>query len=255
MLLARLRLILVASTPVAGLLVAAPALAAPATEVVPAPSPGPAAADEGPAELAPTSSGAGESVDPVPDPRAPDAPEVTPPVEPAPAPAAAEPAMDSSPEASTPPAPRVEKPARRGRAPVDPYERALRKQRRAGLGMTIGGFALFGTTYLASAYAGVSAIDEGRGVDGDGSRDDREVAYGQRLLIPVVGPFVAAAAAPSATEGLATVLAGVAQTASLAVGIAGSVIYVRAKRKSMERLAVTVTPRIGGASLGISGRF
>ena len=96
--------------------------------------------------------------------------------------------------------------------PPKPYNR------NRGLGLTIAGFTIFGFSYLISAASGTIAIDTG---DAD---------IGRPLLIPVVGPFIAATRSPSATFGFGVAFAGVVQLAGLGMGVSGAVILGNSRR-------------------------
>ncbi|RMG99305.1 MAG: hypothetical protein D6705_03615, partial [Deltaproteobacteria bacterium] len=161
---------------------------------------------------------------------------------------------------SEPPPPRVE--ARPSRPELSPEERALRKRQRAGAAMLGAGLGAFALVYLGSAFYGAAVFDrrEGQFLDAEGSTgfasDDQRRAYGRRMMIPIGGPFAAAAVAPSATEALLTSLAGVAQVATLSVGVAGAVIYGKARRRQpRERLVVSGAPVAGGGVVAVQGRF
>lgn len=141
---------------------------------------------------------------------------VTPPPAPAPAPA------------PVPPPPPTYQPAVPGTgapAPmiVDPHIAALKHQRNSGIGMTISGFTMFGSSYLISALIGTISLDYARDVGGTGT-------YGRRMLIPVAGPFMAIPRADSATGGLFTGLLGVVQVGGLVLGTAGAIRIGRANR-------------------------
>jgi hypothetical protein len=100
---------------------------------------------------------------------------------------------------------------------------ALRHRRNSGIGMTISGYTLFGTSYLISALVGTISIDYANDIGGSGT-------YGRRMLIPLVGPFMAIPRSDSATGGLFTGLVGVVQIAGFALGTAGAIRLGRANR-------------------------
>ncbi|NVB42626.1 hypothetical protein G6O69_32690 [Pseudenhygromyxa sp. WMMC2535] len=135
---------------------------------------------------------------------------------PAPAPAAAPP----------PPAYQPAVPGTNAPSPmlVDPRIAALKHQRAAGLGMTISGFTMFGTSYLLSALVGSISLDYAADVGGSGT-------YGRRMLVPVVGPFMAIPRTGSATGGLFTGLLGVVQVGGLVLGTSGAIKLGRANRQ------------------------
>ncbi len=124
------------------------------------------------------------------------------------------------------------------------------------------GFGVFGLSYLGSAFYGAQVADGSSDVfDPElgpfaGQDDGRRRAYGYRMMIPVAGPFAAAAVAPSATTALLSSLAGVAQVAGLSMGIAGAVIWGKErKRRKMEQVALSGSVLQGGGVLAVSGRF
>ncbi|PRQ02810.1 hypothetical protein ENSA5_20750 [Enhygromyxa salina] len=133
------------------------------------------------------------------------------------------------PAAPQPPPPPAYQPAIPGSsAPspmiVDPRVAALKHQRNSGLGMTISGYTLFGTSYLISALIGTISLDLASDVGGTGT-------YGQRMLIPVAGPFMAIPRADSATGGLFTGFLGVIQAGGFVLGTAGAIKFGRANRQ------------------------
>src|SRR5690606_2174363 len=109
---------------------------------------------------------------------------------------------------------------------VNPRVAALKQRRNSGIGMTISGYTIFGTSYLISALIGTISIDYARDVGGTGT-------YGRRMLIPVAGPFMAIPRADSATGGLFTGLLGVVQVTGFVLGTAGAVRLGRANRELM----------------------
>ncbi|KIG13912.1 hypothetical protein DB30_07407 [Enhygromyxa salina] len=107
---------------------------------------------------------------------------------------------------------------------VNPRVAALKQQRNSGLGMTISGYTIFGTSYLISALVGTISLDLAADVGGTG-------VYGKRMLIPVAGPFLAIPRADSATGGLFTGFLGVVQIGGLVLGTAGAIKFGRANRQ------------------------
>jgi hypothetical protein len=107
---------------------------------------------------------------------------------------------------------------------VDPHIAALKHQRNSGIGMTISGYTMFGTSYLISALIGTISLDYAADVGGTGR-------YGRRMLIPIAGPFLAIPRADSATGGLFTGFLGVIQVAGFALGTAGAIKLGRANRQ------------------------
>jgi hypothetical protein len=107
---------------------------------------------------------------------------------------------------------------------VDPYIASLKHRRNSGIGMTISGYTLFGTSYLISALIGTISLDYAADVGGTGK-------YGRRMLIPIAGPFMAIPRADSATGGLFTGFLGVIQVAGFVLGTAGAIKLGRANRE------------------------
>jgi hypothetical protein len=107
---------------------------------------------------------------------------------------------------------------------VDPHIASLKHRRNSGIGMTISGYTLFGTSYLISALIGTISLDYAADVGGTGK-------YGRRMLIPVAGPFMAIPRADSATGGLFTGFLGVIQVAGFVLGTAGAIKLGRANRE------------------------
>lgn len=107
---------------------------------------------------------------------------------------------------------------------VDPHIAALKQRRNSGIGMTISGYTLFGTSYLISALIGTISLDYAADVGGTGK-------YGRRMLIPIAGPFMAIPRADSATGGLFTGFLGVIQVAGFVLGTAGAIKLGRANRE------------------------
>ncbi|PRQ07670.1 hypothetical protein [Enhygromyxa salina] len=107
---------------------------------------------------------------------------------------------------------------------VNPRIAALKQQRNSGLGMTISGYTMFGTSYLISALVGTISLDYAADVGGTGT-------YGRRMLIPIAGPFMAIPRADSATGGLFTGFLGVVQIGGFVLGTAGAIKFGRANRQ------------------------
>lgn len=129
-----------------------------------------------------------------------------------------------------------------------------------GKGMMIAGWSIFGGTWLTGIAVGALIID-----------GDTPSAYrqGNPMFAPVVGPFIAAARAgedgySSASGTMAYVFLGLAQTAGLALGVAGTVLYARDKKaQRMTAMGLHLGrgaylragPRHGGAMLDLTLRF
>lgn len=107
---------------------------------------------------------------------------------------------------------------------VSPRIAALKHRRNSGIGMTISGYTLFGTSYLISALIGTISLDYAADVGGTGT-------YARRMLIPLAGPFIAIPRADSATGGLFTGLLGVIQVGGFVLGTAGAIRLGRANRE------------------------
>ncbi|WP_181197496.1 hypothetical protein [Enhygromyxa salina] len=89
-----------------------------------------------------------------------------------------------------------------------------------GLGLTIAGFSIFGVTYLISAISATALIDTGF------------TETGRPMLIPAVGPFIAASRQSSATLGFGLAFTGVIQIAGLGMGIGGAVMLGGARKRA-----------------------
>jgi len=134
--------------------------------------------------------------------------------------------------------------------------------------MMIVGWSVLGSFYLISTFVGTSAIDQARcdrtgGFDEDDlecTTDESLRRYGRRMLIPVVGPFMAAA---TEDGDAAAIFLGVNQVAGLVLGIIGTVRYVSTGRSSVaslpigrgRTLSLDVQPTIGGGAARASLRF
>lgn len=119
----------------------------------------------------------------------------------------------------------------------------------------IAGWSIFATGYLVSVAVGAAAVD------GPGYETDPEVlreidqhlprrnrvAYGQRMMVPVVGPFIAAPLTTSASASVATAAIGVAQAVGIVVGTIGTVQYAR-DRKAARRVQLGAGPMPGGGA-------
>lgn len=138
------------------------------------------------------------------------------------------PAPEPAPAPPPPPAPTYQPAVPGSGAPspmlVNPEIAALKHKRAAGIGMTISGYTMFGTTYLISALIGTISLDLAADVGGSGT-------YGRRMLYPLVGPFMAIPRADSATGGLFTGLLGVVQVGGFVLGTAGAIKLGRANRQ------------------------
>jgi hypothetical protein len=87
-----------------------------------------------------------------------------------------------------------------------------------GLGLTISGFSIFAVSYLITAASGTIALDAG------------SPEIGRPLLIPAVGPFIAASRLNSATGGFGLAFAGIIQVAGLGMGVGGAIMLGKSRR-------------------------
>lgn len=132
--------------------------------------------------------------------------------------------VTSQPAPAPPPPPTLVAPPPVQPSFIDPHRASLLQQRNSGIGMTISGFTMFGTSYLISALVGTISIDYANSIGGSGK-------YGKRMLIPIAGPFLAIPRADSATGGLFTGLLGVIQVGGFVLGTAGAIRIGRANRQ------------------------
>jgi hypothetical protein len=92
--------------------------------------------------------------------------------------------------------------------------------RNRGLGLTIAGFSVFGFSYLISAVSATIMIDTGAS------------ELGRPLLIPAIGPFVAASRAGTAVGAFGLGFVGVIQLAGLGMGVGGAVMLGNSRRQA-----------------------
>lgn len=144
-----------------------------------------------------------------------------------------------------------------------PYQPPPEPQRRRGKGMMITGFVMFGATYLTTAFVGAAALDTSRD-NYLGAADERARRVGVGLVIPVIGPLIAAPQIETATGTMAAIFSFIAQAGGLTLGIAGAVRYSRDGRRMQAAQAglhlgkgvrLGAAPRLGGGSLNLSYRF
>lgn len=110
-----------------------------------------------------------------------------------------------------------------------------------GKGLMIAGWSIFGATYLISTLVGTTAIDQARCDRGGGfdegdlgcTTDESRRRYGRRMLVPVVGPFMAVATEYGDPE---AVFLGINQVAGLVMGIVGTIRYVSTGRRGLATL-------------------
>jgi len=144
-----------------------------------------------------------------------------------------------------------------------PYTAPQPSRRR---GLMIGGWTLFAGSYLFTALIGAAVSDSKRWACAEQERCNRIGTY---MLIPVAGPFIAIGPSESAVGSFFLGLTGIAQTAGLIMGIAGTAQYVADGRRQQmaalnadgfrlsRRLRINATPtsRYDGGLLGLHYRF
>jgi hypothetical protein len=188
-------------------------------------------------------------------------PTAVPPIAPASsaaAPVAAAP-VAAAPVAAAPvvsaPAPACVLPTAMQTAP-QPLHPSVPTQKRAN-GLIAGGAGLFLTAYLYTSILGSIAIDKGKKgtTNSAGIRvpDDERVAFGRRLMIPVVGPFLALGKTDSAMKRWGASFSGLAQVAGVGLIVAGLVAKSRINRA--RRFGWTAGASHGGGSVMVYGRF
>lgn len=101
--------------------------------------------------------------------------------------------------------------------PHQPLDQAPVPRRNRGLGWTVFGFGMFGTSYLLAATVGAVVADSG------------DPYLGRPMLIPIVGPFIAGSRSPSTAQGFLMGSSGVFQAGGLAMGIVGAVMLGKAR--------------------------
>lgn len=138
-------------------------------------------------------------------------------------------------------------------APQPPPRVRPRRSRR-GLGMMISGYSAFFAVWLVTAIAGAATFDSADSDFLDDADRDRQRAVGRRLMIPLGGPYAAAFVTDTATGALFSVLSGLAQTATLTLGITGTVIYARNQR-AYRQVALGAAPIRGGSMMQLGVRF
>lgn len=135
---------------------------------------------------------------------------------------------------------------------------------RPGRMMMIVGWSVFGGSYALTATLGVITHNSTRLCDASGESCRRP---GLHLLIPVIGPlFLIRDHAALDSGPMVTVTTMLFQAGGLAVGIAGTILYARDRKR--RRLAAPqaglhlgrglhlgAAPRLDGGTLQLSGRF
>ena len=145
-----------------------------------------------------------------------------------------------------------------GPAPAPEAPRSRRK------GLMIGGWTMFGVSYLLTALIG-AVISDSKTICADPARCQR---LGYYMMIPVAGPFIATGPSNTATGSIFLGLVGVAQTAGLVMGIVGTAQFVADGRRhqsvmnndgfrlTRRGLRVNASPTArGGAMVGLHYRF
>ncbi|MCA9690822.1 MAG: hypothetical protein KC636_14540, partial [Myxococcales bacterium] len=136
---------------------------------------------------------------------------------------------------------------------------------RRGVGMMAGGFSLFASTYLITAVVGAAIYDTCDSKTDVAGVNDCKV-FGSRLLIPVVGPLIAMPNVTNISGRIWLFLPFATQTAGLALGIAGAVIFAKSRRQQQVsaygirltrnlHLSGGPTPAMDGGSLGLHYQF
>ncbi len=139
--------------------------------------------------------------------------------------------LDPAPATETQAAPLVSQPQpqppRQPQAP--PVYRPTSKR---GLGLMITGWSLLTASYALTALSGAVVIDTCSSSD---TYDCRKL--GRSLMVPVLGPFLATSEIDTMRGRLAlAVIPGLVQVAGLSMGIAGSVLFSRSRRRRIAAL-------------------
>lgn len=148
------------------------------------------------------------------------------------------------------PAPTTVAPVAPAAPPVDEEKLWRKRQHQRFRAMMISGFTTLGASYGASLLLGTIFIDIGRDDD-----DAQKVQYGTRMVIPLGGPFAAAAVSRSATGAVFTVAAGVGQVLGLTLGIVGAAKMRQYPDPDKKRFALGVMPSRGGAHAAMRLHF
>lgn len=126
-----------------------------------------------------------------------------------------------------------------------------------GKGMMIAGFSIFAGTWLSAIVLGAGFID---------NNTPSGYMYGRRLMVPVLGPFLAAGIPDDgASTNMAYVFLGLAQTAGLALGITGAVLFSKSRKAARTLTSqglhlgrgvhMSSSPRWGGGTLNLKLQF
>jgi len=136
---------------------------------------------------------------------------------------------------------------------------AAAPRNKAGNWAILTGTTLFAATYFYTSALGAIAIDKGRksGIDPTTglprTSDTRRIAFGRRMLIPVVGPFMAIGHTNHAFKRWGASISGVLQLGSVALVVTGIVLKSRAARE--RRFGWTAGATRDGGGIAIHGRF
>jgi hypothetical protein len=120
---------------------------------------------------------------------------------------------------------------------------------------------MLGVSYLFTSMAGAIQIDKARDAQHDDPStpeiesgvDQRQRAFGYRLLVPVVGPFLAAPKAHKAIGAWGAVTMGAMQLSGAVLMLAGGSRYARWKRTRRLTLGAMSDGRTAGVVF--AGRF
>ncbi len=135
--------------------------------------------------------------------------------------------------------------------PPEPTEAppVYQPQRRRGIGLMITGWSLFAASYGITALSGAALIDNCSSSDGYDCRK-----LGGSLMIPVLGPFLATSEVQTMSGRFALVFfPGLAQVAGLSMGVAGTVLFARSRRRYRTALnsdGLRITRRAPNLRLG-----
>jgi hypothetical protein len=130
-----------------------------------------------------------------------------------------------------------------------------------GLGLMITGFSMFGTIYMLTAWSGALNYD-GHGGCNRTRYECREM--GKALMVPFIGPMLAAQGSDSARESFGLFLLSGVQIATFVMGVVGASRYANYKRwernfaglpLGKSGLALQPMPRLDGGGLGLNYRF
>lgn len=128
----------------------------------------------------------------------------------------------------------------------DPIPAGYQPAKRMRTGLIVAGAVTFGAVYLSTALGGAIASDTGSD-------------HAASLLVPVAGPFIMLGNVRSATGAFALVLDGLAQTAGVAMLVAGIAMPKTVLvRRDLGKIEIAPTPMSfgnHGGGFGFVGRF